>query len=225
MPLLSVIIPVYNEANTVREILDKVKAVPLDKEIIVIDDGSTDNTANILQPVNKDNIKIIHHICNRGKGASFSTGLANAKGEFVIIQDADLEYEPGDYLKLMEAIQQEPCGFVLGTRFNKSYHGLFWHRLGNRFLTALFNFLFGLKINDFATCYKFARRETFNSLDIKATRFDIDIEIVCKAARQNLHFIEVPVSYHPRSYKQGKKIRWWDGIRTVFYMVKYYFQK
>src|SRR3989338_10772611 len=137
MPLLSVIVPVYNEAKTIRQILEKINSVDIDKEIIVVDDGSCDGTEKVLRDIKYNNLKIIHHSSNRGKGAAFLTGLSHAQGEYIIIQDADLEYDPNDYLKLMEAMKENNADIVLGARFKKGYRGLFIHRFGNRLITGL----------------------------------------------------------------------------------------
>ena len=223
MPLLSVIVPVYNEVETIGNILEKINSVNIDKEIIIIDDGSCDGTDNVLRGIEYNNLRVIHHTSNRGKGAAFLTGLSNAKGEFVIIQDADLEYDPNDYLKLMQVIKEDNIDIVQGARFKKGYRGLFIHRLGNRLLTVVLNFLFNSHLNDYATCYKLARKTTFDSLCLKSSGFDIDVEIVCNAIKKRLKVAEVPVSYYPRSYKEGKKIRLKDAIWAIFYMFKYRF--
>jgi len=223
MPLLSVIMPVYNEEKTLRQIIEKVQSVNIDKEIIIVDNNSTDGTHQVLKGLDYDNLKVIYHSTNRGKGASFSTGLNNASGQYVIAQDADLEYDPNDYPNLLEAIKDNQADIVLGVRFFRGYRGLFMHRAGNMFLTFVLNFLFFAKLNDYATCYKLARRETFNSLKLQATSFDIDVEIICKALRKKLRFKEVHASYYPRSYKQGKKIRVGDAFEAIFAMLKYRF--
>ena len=223
MPLLSVIVPAYNEAKTIRQILEKINSVGIDKEIIVVDDGSCDGTEKILEDIKYDNLKIIHHSSNRGKGAAFLTGLAHARGEFVIIQDADLEYEPEDYLRLTQAIKQDRADIVLGARFKKGYHGLFIHRFGNKLITGLLNLLFDLKLNDCFTCYKLFRRDTIDLLNLKEQSFTVETEIVAKAVKNGLRIIEVPISYHPRAYSEGKKIRCKDGIRAIIAIIKYRF--
>ena len=223
MPLLSVIVPVYNEAKTIRQILEKINSVGIDKEIIVVDDGSCDGTEKILENVKYNNLRVIHHSSNRGKGAAFLTGLSHARGNFIIIQDADLEYEPEDYLILMEEIKQDRADIVMGARFKKDYRGLFIHRFGNRLITGLLNFLFGLKLNDSFTCYKLFRRDTINLLNLNEQSFTIETEIVAKAAKKALRIIEVPISYHPRPYSEGKKIRCKDGIRAIMTIIKYRF--
>lgn len=223
MPLLSVIIPLFNEARTIREILEKINAVGLDKEIIVVDDGSSDGSDRVLRQAQCANLKTVHHTTNRGKGAAFLTGLSQAKGDFVVIQDADLEYEPREYLDLIKPLLENKADLVLGARFKSAYRGLLLHRLGNRFLTAFFNFIFGSRLNDYATCYKMARRETFLSLGLASRKFDIEAEIISKAIRRHLRIAEVPVSYYPRNYAQGKKIRWKDGLHAIFSIVKHRF--
>lgn len=223
MPLLSVIVPVYNEAKTIRQILEKINSVDIDKEIIVIDNGSTDETAKILRQVQYGNLKLIHHSSNRGKGGAILTGLANASGEFVIIQDADLEYDPAEYLKLIEEIKKDNTDVVLGVRFTKGYHGLLIPKLGNQFLTCLLNILFGTKLNDFLTCYKLLRKDTLDKLNLKSKWFDIEVEIVAKSLKRKLCIKEVPISYQPRSYAEGKKIRWMDGMRLIGNIIKYRF--
>ncbi|MDD5431411.1 MAG: glycosyltransferase family 2 protein [Candidatus Omnitrophica bacterium] len=223
MALLSVIVPVYNEAKTIRDILAKINALDIDKEMVVVDDGSTDGTDKILMDIKYNCLKVIHHTSNRGKGAAFLTGLTNASGEFVIIQDADLEYDPNDYQKLLTEVRENHADMVLGNRFRKEYHGLFMHKMGNRFLTWLLNALFSAKLNDYATCYKIARRQVFESLNLKATGFDIDVEVVCNALKKRLRLLEIPVCYNPRTYKEGKKIRWSDGLWAMYYIIKYRF--
>jgi len=224
MPLLSVILPVYNEAKTIRQILERINAVDIDKEVIVIDDGSSDGTDRILNEIKFDNLKIIHHTSNRGKGAAVLTGIAHATGEYVIIQDADLEYNPADYLRLILAIKDSNVDIVLGARFTKGYQGLLIPRLGNRFLTSLMNTLFRSRVNDCLTCYKLARREIFNNMCLSSRKFDIEIEIVAKAIKKRLRIREVPISYMPRDYSAGKKIRWGDGIQAILAIIKYRFR-
>lgn len=225
MPLISVIVPVYNEVKTIKQIIEKIYSVNIDKEIIIIDNCSTDGTHKILSELHYNNLKIIYHTTNRGKGASCLTGLDNAKGEYVIIQDADFEYDPNDYLHLYEAIKDDKADMVLGARFFKGYHGMLIHRLGNNFLTFTLNLLFGSRLNDYATCYKLARRETFNSFALQTAGFDIEVEILCKALRRGLRIKEVQVSYHPRSYREGKKIRISDAFWAIFAMFKYKFRR
>ena len=223
MPLLSVIVPVYNEAKTIRQIIEKIHAVNIDKEIIVVDNCSTDGTHEILSGLHYDNLKIIYHSSNRGKGASFLTGLDNANGEYIVVQDADLEYDPNDYLRLFTEIKTGQYDMVSGARFFEGHQGLLMHVAGNKFLTFVLNFLYGAKLNDCATCYKLARREIYKSFRLEKTGFDIDFEIICKALRKKLRIKEIQVFYHPRSYKEGKKIRVNDAFWAILTMFKYRF--
>lgn len=223
MPLLSVIVPVYNESKTIMQILEKTSSVPIEKEIIVVDDGSSDGTDKVLRDVRLENLKVIHHSTNRGKGAAFLTGLANATGEFVIIQDADLEYDPNEYLKLMEEIKKEGVDVVLGVRFMQGYRGLLIPRMGNRLLTGLINILFKANLNDYLTCYKLFRRSTLLSLGLHAQSFEIDTEMVVKSLKKKLNVKQVPISYHPRTYAEGKKIRVKDGLEAILSILKYRF--
>ncbi|MDD5108883.1 MAG: glycosyltransferase family 2 protein [Candidatus Omnitrophica bacterium] len=223
MPLLSVIVPVYNEVSTISKILEKINAVDIDMEIIVVNDGSYDGTENVLRNIKYNNLKVIHHSKNRGKGAAFLTGLANTTGEYVIIQDADLEYNPNEFPGLIEVIKTNKADIVLGARFLKGHHGLLMHSIGNRILTALLNFLFKSRLNDYATCYKLAKKSTWDDLKLKAAGFDIEVEIICNILKNNKSLLEVPIFYTPRTYKSGKKIRFRDGFWAVFYMFKYRF--
>jgi len=224
MPLLTVIIPVYNEEKTIRQIIEKINSVNINKEVVVVDDGSSDNTAKVLMETRYPNLKIIHHTTNRGKGAAVLTALEHACGDYVIIQDADLEYDPADYLSLMEVISKQEADIVLGARFTKGYHGSFIPRFGNRILTGLLNMLYGVKLNDCFTCYKLFRRSTITALGLKAQSFDIEIEIVSKAIKNKLRLIEIPICYTPRTYAEGKKIRVKDGIHAIISIFKYRFQ-
>ena len=223
MPRLSVIVPVYNEAGTIKELLGRIESLDLDKEIVVVDDGSSDGTQNLLNELDGNHIKVIHHATNRGKGAALLTGLENSCGDFVIIQDADLEYEPKDYYNLLDGFKDKDTDLVFGVRFTENYYGLFIPRLGNRLLTLLVNVLFDVRLNDSFTCYKMGRRSTFNSLGLKSQKFDIEIEIVAKAIRNKLRIKQIPIMYNPRSYKEGKKIRWLDGIHAILTIIKYRF--
>ncbi|MCM8781410.1 MAG: glycosyltransferase family 2 protein [Candidatus Omnitrophica bacterium] len=224
MPLLSVIIPVYNEAETIKEVIEKVRAIDIDKEIIVVNDGSYDDTYNILNSIHYDNLLIIHHTSNRGKGSAVRTGLSYAKGDFVIMQDADLEYNPYDYFKLIEAMNQQGADIVLGVRFLSGYKGMFIHRMGNRFLTGLVNLLFGANLNDCFSCYKLLRRSKIEELALESDSFDIEIEIIVKALKRKLKTVQVPISYTPRSYREGKKIRCRDGLYAALSIFKYRFK-
>ena len=223
MPLLSVVIPVYNEKETIEKILHKINAVPIDKEIVIIDNFSTDGTREVLKKIEDSfKIKVIYHTQNLGKGTSVRDGIEAAQGEIVIIQDADLEYEPNDYISLIKPLLDNKADMVLGARFMNGHSGLFMHRLGNRFLTGLVNFLFGSGLNDYATCYKLAKRQVFNNLNLTSKGFDIEVEIVCKALKNKLKIVEVPISYYARPYVEGKKIRWLDGIQAISSILSYW---
>ncbi|MFA5145045.1 MAG: glycosyltransferase family 2 protein [Candidatus Omnitrophota bacterium] len=227
MPILSVVVPVYNEVKTIRDILVKINAVDIDKEIIVVDNYSVDGTRDVLQDILKkkefNNIKVIYRSCNGGKGTSVRQGINEAGADLVVIQDADLEYDPNDYLKLAQPLLEGRADIVLGARFTGGHSGLAIHRLGNKFLTSLVNFLFSANMNDYATCYKMARKGAFIGMGLKSTGFDIEVEIICKAVKKHLRIVEVPVSYYPRSYTEGKKIRWVDGLQAIMSILKYRF--
>jgi len=227
MPTLSVVVPVYNEVKTIREILSKINSVGIDKELIVVDNYSSDGTQAVLQDIlikkELPVIKVIYHSYNKGKGASVREGIQEASGEFVVIQDADLEYNPEEYIKLMQPILEGRADIVLGARFSGGHTGLAIHRLGNRFLTGFVNFLFGTTLNDYATCYKMARKNTFTSLGLKSNSFDIEVEVVSKAIKHKLRIAEVAISYFPRSYAEGKKIRWFDGLHAIASILRHRF--
>lgn len=204
--LLSVIMPVYNERDTLNEILNRVQAVPLKKEIIIVDDGSMDGTREILKGIKTANIKVIFHEKNQGKGSAIKTGLREATGDVVIIQDADLEYEPMDYLKLIPIIQSGEAQVVYGSRTlgsnKRSYHRYYW---GGQFITLVTNILYGTKITDEPTCYKMFKKEVINRIQLDCTGFEFCPEVTAKVARLGYTIHEVPISYHPRSFEEGKK--------------------
>jgi glycosyltransferase involved in cell wall biosynthesis len=219
--ILSVIVPVYNEAKTIKQVIEKILAVGIEKEIIVVDDSSTDGTDKILRDLRYDNLKVIHHSSNRGKGAAVVTGIPHAVGEYVIVQDADLEYDPADYLKLLEAIQKGEGDLILGSRFTEGYRGMKIPKAGNRLLTGLMNILFGVKLNDCFSCYKLMRRQELLGFSLGSNSFDIEIETLAKAIRKKMRIKEIPITYNPRTYQQGKKIRVGDGIWAILMIFKY----
>jgi len=221
--MLSVIIPAYNEVRTIEAIINQVNNLSIEKEIIVVNDCSKDQTAAILRSLSLKNLKVIHHVSKRGKGAAVRTGLENAIGEQVIVQDADFEYDPNDYLKLLEAIKNPGVDIVLGARFTQGYHGILLPKVGNRFLTGLMNKLFGVKLNDCFTCYKLMRRESILGLNLQSNSFDIEIEILAKAIKKGMRILEVPVSYNPRTYKEGKKIKVKDGFWAIMRILHFRF--
>ncbi len=223
--LLSIIIPVFNEENTIKEIIKKVKAVNIDKEIIIIDDCSKDNTYKILEEFKTDSeIKIFRHEKNLGKGAAIKTAIKYIEGECSIIQDADLEYNPNEYEKILAPILEGKADVVYGSRFvgSEPHRVLyFWHFIGNKFLTLLSNLFTNLNLTDMETCYKAFKSEVLKSLELKENRFGIEPEITAKVAKKNLKIYEVGISYSGRSYKEGKKIRWKDGIYAIWCIIKY----
>lgn len=214
--------PVYNEAATIAEIIARVKAVPIDKEIIVINDGSIDGTEEILSRAH--NIKVIKHQKNQGKGMAIRTGLKEATGNMVIIQDADLEYDPGDYLRLIAPIESGQAEVVYGSRnlvIKKS--GKKIYKWGGIFLSLLANFLYGLNITDEATGYKVFKTALLKNLNLQCERFEFCPEVTAKLGRNKFKIIEVPISYNPRSHAEGKKIRLKDGLKAASVLIKYKF--
>jgi len=225
---LSIIIPCYNEIGTIDEIIDAVNnsAYP-DKEVIVVDDASSDGTREKLQTEIEPSrrvTKVLYHTVNQGKGAAIRTGIGAATGDAVIIQDADLEYDPDDYPKLMEPLVQQQADVVYGSRFSggEAHRVLYyWHRLGNAVLTTLSNMFTDLNLTDMETGYKLFRREIIQSLQIEENRFGFEPEITAKVAKLKCRIYEVGITYRGRTYAQGKKIGWKDGARAVFCILKY----
>jgi glycosyltransferase involved in cell wall biosynthesis len=226
MPSLSVVIPCYNERTTVRHIVDAVRncgVAPL--EIIIVDDCSTDGTREILEKEITPLVsKIVYHEKNQGKGAALRTGFKQATHDFVIVQDADLEYDPQEFPVLMEPLIQHQADVVFGSRFMGGHaHRVlyFWHSVGNRFLTLASNMATNLNLTDMECCYKMFRREVIQAIAIEENRFGFEPEITAKIARKNLRIYEVGVSYSGRTYAEGKKIGWRDGLRAIYAIVKY----
>ena len=229
MESLSIVIPVFNEVNTIKGILERIQEVHLpqiaNREIVVVDDYSTDGTRDVLAAYkDQTTIKIIHHDRNRGKGAALRTGIAHTTGSLVIIQDADLEYDPQEYPKLLAPIMAGKADVVYGSRFagGESKRVLYyWHFLGNKFLTTLSNMFTNINLTDMETCYKVFRGEIIRSIRIEEDRFGFEPEVTSKVARMGCRIYEVGISYSGRTYAEGKKINWKDGVRAVWCIVKY----
>ena len=222
---VSVIIPCFNEKDTISQIIEKVEnSAVLLKEIIIVDDLSTDGTREILKKINNPIIKIFFHAKNQGKGASLRTGFSKVNGDICIIQDADLEYDPSEYPKLIKPIIDNKADVVFGSRFKGGgAHRVvyFWHRIGNGFLTLLSNLLTDINLSDMETCYKVFRKEVIQSIKIKENRFGFEPEITAKVAKKKFRIYEVGISYYGRTYSEGKKITWKDGIIAIYCIIKY----
>lgn len=244
---LSVLIPVFNERHFILEVLRRVQRVHLEgieKEIIVVDDHSTDGTRKLLQEIvsaqadsrvetldisdqgdqlSIKNLKVFFQEQNRGKGAALRRGLREAKGDVIVIQDADLEYDPNQYARLLEPIQQGVADVVYGSRFLGGPHRVlfFWHYVGNKFLTILSNVFTNLNLTDMETCYKMFRRNVLDGIEIKQNRFGFEPEFTAKIAKKGYRIYEVPISYYGRSYEEGKKINWKDGVKAIYCIFRY----
>ncbi len=224
MPKLSVIIPVYNEADTIRKVLERVEKVAIDKEIVIIDDASSDGTREVLKGLEgRPGIRVFYHQQNRGKGAALRTGFKNARGDIVLIQDADLEYFPEEYPELVEPIEQGWAEVVYGSRFLGRKHRVlyFHHYMANRFLTFVSNVFTNLNLTDMETCYKVFRRDIIQSIEIRQDRFGFEPEITAKIARRKLRVFEIPISYNGRTYAEGKKINWKDALKALWCIFRY----
>jgi glycosyltransferase involved in cell wall biosynthesis len=221
---LSVVVPVFNERNTILEIVRRIRQVDLPKEVIIVDDYSTDGTRAALQELRpSDDLKIIFQPKNMGKGAALRKGFEEVSGDIVVIQDADLEYDPADYPVLIRPILEDKADVVYGSRFLGGPHRVlfFWHSIGNRLLTTLSNMLSDLNLTDMETCYKTFRADLLRRIKLRENRFGFEPEFTAKVARAGCRIYEVPISYHGRDYAQGKKIGWKDGIAAVYFIIKY----
>jgi len=221
---LSVLMPVYNESKTLETIINKIQAVPLEKEIIIVDDCSSDDSREILKNyINLPGFKIIFHEKNIGKGGSIITAINQIEGDIVIIQDADLEYDPDDYLKLIKPIENKETKVVYGSRLlkknNKKGYNMFL--LGGVLVTFVTNLLFGLKLTDEPTCYKVFDAELLKSIDLKCKRFEFCPEVTAKIAKRGIKIPEIPINYYPRSILEGKKIKWTDGLSAIWTLIKF----
>jgi glycosyltransferase involved in cell wall biosynthesis len=232
---LSILVPVYNEERTLEEIVRRVCAVPLPKEIILVDDGSKDRSREILTRLQAENrraederniVKVFFQPQNEGKGAALKSAISHVTGDVVIIQDADLEYDPKDYPSLLQPIQDGLADVVYGTRFaGGGAHRVlfFWHSLGNRMLTLLSNMLTNLNLSDMEVGYKVFRAEVLKGIELESKRFGFEPEITVKLAKKGCRFYEVPIAYHGRTYEEGKKITWKDGFAALYYMIRFRF--
>lgn len=229
--VLSVVMPVYNERATIERILAAVRAVDVHKEIVIVDDCSTDGTRDCLRDLAQSDpsVRVLYHERNLGKGAALQTGFAAARGRFVVVQDADLEYDPSEYVKLLRPLLDDQADVVFGSRFigGQNHRVLyFWHSLGNRFLTFVSNMLTNLNLTDMETCYKMFRREIIQSIRLEETGFGVEPEMTAKIAAfrlggRPLRIYEVGISYYGRTYHEGKKIHWTDGFRALWCILKY----
>jgi len=223
--LLSVVMPAYNEAETVEAALRRVRAVPLRVEIIVVNDASTDGTREILDALAQEGLvdRVIHHEKNRGKGAAIRSGAAAATGDALVVQDADLEYDPADLPALIQPISTGKADAVYGSRFQGGPHRVlyFWHYVGNRFLTLLSNMFTNLNLTDLETCYKLVRMDLLKHLPLSSNRFGFEVEITARLAQANARIWEMPISYSGRTYAEGKKITWRDGVAALFHILRY----
>lgn len=243
LPKLSVVMPVYNECRTIEEILRRVQAVAVDKEIIIVDDGSTDGSREILQalaaagehnpsktappstgePLATDNVRVLFQPKNRGKGAALRRGFELARGQYVVVQDADLELDPEDYHKLLEPVERGVADVVYGSRILAGSRRVlfFWHSLGNRFMTLISNMFTNLALTDVWTGYKLFRRDCLQQLHLKENRFGFEPEVTAKVAKKQFRVYEVPISYQGRTYAEGKKINWKDGLWGIWCVLRY----
>jgi glycosyltransferase involved in cell wall biosynthesis len=222
--MISIVIPVYNEVNTINEIIRRVQAVDLEKEIIIVDDASNDGTKDILNELKDEKgITVFFNQSNQGKGAALRTAFQHVKGEIVIIQDADLEYDPQEYNKLIKPIIEGKADAVFGSRFLGGPHRVlfFWHYVGNRVFTLLSNMLTNLNLTDMETCYKVFKTSLLKQFTIESNRFGVEPEITAKLAKLKCRIYEVDISYSGRDYTEGKKINWKDGIAALYWILKY----
>ena len=226
--VLSVVVPVFNEAATVAHVLERVLGteLPVQLELIAVDDGSSDASLTILEGVDDPRLRVIRHADNAGKGASIRTGLAAATGDIVVIQDADLEYDPADWADLLPPLLSGEVDVVYGSRFMGSPEGMQWqNRMANQFLSALTSVLYRQRLTDMETCYKLIRRSVFTSLELTADRFDIEPEITAQLLRRGIEIRELPISYSARSQEDGKKIGYRDGLAAIVTLIRWRFAR
>jgi len=223
--LLSIVVPAYNEAATIEAALRQLKQVPLRLEVIAVDDASTDGTGAILDGLAGTGLvqQVLHHETNRGKGAALKTGIAAATGSVIVAQDADLEYDPADLPRLLAPIKEGRADAVYGSRFQGGPHRVlfFWHAVGNNFLTLVSNMFTNLNLTDMETCYKMVRADILKRLPLTAERFGIEVELTARLAQAGARIWELPISYSGRTYAEGKKITWRDGLAAMFHILRY----
>ena len=225
---LSVLVPVYNERSTIGEVIRRIRSVdvPLEVEIVVVNDGSSDGTDKVLSTLEDSTVRVFNHVQNQGKGAALRTGLESATGDLIIIQDADLEYDPEDWIKLLDPIMKHKAFVVYGSRFTgERKNMLLLHWIGNRFLSLVTNVLYATTLSDMETCYKCFDRRVIEPVHIVSNRFDFEPEITAKVLRQGFRIYEVPISYAGREFDEGKKITWRDGFAALKALVKFRFTK
>jgi glycosyltransferase involved in cell wall biosynthesis len=222
---LSVIVPAYNEARTVESVIHRVREVPVNLEVIAVNDGSTDGTGEVLDRLHREGVldRVIHQPRNLGKGAAIRAGVAVAQGHVIVTQDADLEYDPQELPRLLDPIRLGKADAVYGSRFQSGPRRVlyFWHALGNRLLTLLSNMLTDLNLSDMETCYKMVRADVFKALPLRSRRFGIEVEITARLARAKARIWELPISYSGRTYAEGKKIGWRDGMSALWHILRF----
>ncbi len=226
-PTLSIIVPVFNEEKTLLPLLEKVQKVKLmglKKQIVVVDDGSSDKTRDVLKKLKMPNVEIYYHEKNKGKGAAIRTAIPHTTGDFVVVQDADLEYDPADYEKLLIPLLDGSSDVVYGSRFMGPHRAfLFWHYVGNKFLSLVTSFLYDAILTDMETCYKVFKGEILRGLTLRSNRFEFEPEVTAKILKKGYRLFELPISYHGRGFKDGKKITWKDGFSALYTLIRYRF--
>jgi len=226
---LSIVMPVYNEKDTIRQIITRVMNVDvgIEKELVIVDDFSRDGTRDILEKLDDPRIRVYFHPENLGKGSALQTGFAKASGEIILVQDADLEYDPNEYPQLLRPILDGRADVVYGSRFLGGPHRVlfFWHSVGNKLLTTFSNMLSNLNLTDMETCYKVFKKEILDKVRLKSKRFGFEPEVTIKLAKMKVRIYEVPISYSGRDYSEGKKIGWKDGLAAIFHIIRYKFFK
>lgn len=224
--MLSVVIPVYNERDTILKVLQMVKEVPpYDKEVVIVDDGSTDGTSELLAGLSELGVRVIFHDRNCGKGAALRTGFEHVSGNIVVVQDADLEYDPRDWSEMIRLIEEDKADVVFGSRFfGKAHRVLYYHHyVGNHLISFLVNLLYDLSLSDVEVCYKMFRRDILKEISLTCNNFGFEVEFTAKVAKRRYRIYEVGIHYYGRTYAEGKKINWRDGLKALYYIIKFRF--